>query len=165
MKASRKCFEVIKHFESLHDGDLSMIGLQPKMCPAGYWTEGYGALVLDASGRKIKGQANKEKAYQYSKIKTIAQAEAALSSDVKIRENMINGLRLNLTQGQFDALVSFVYNIGMGNLQSSTLLKIIKETPTSPQIRSEFAKWKYADGRVQKGLVLRRKAEADLYFS
>ncbi len=165
MKASRKCYDLIKHFESLHDGDLSMIGLQPKMCPAGYWTEGYGALVLDAAGRKIKGQSNKEKAYQHSKIKTIAQAEAALASDVKLRENMINGLKLSLTQGQFDALVSFVYNLGLGNLQSSTLLKIIRKTPNSPLIRSEFAKWKFADGRVQRGLVLRRKAEAELYFS
>lgn len=46
MKTSENGIILIKHYESLHDGDLSRIGLQPKMCPAGYWTEGYGHAIL-----------------------------------------------------------------------------------------------------------------------
>lgn len=165
MITSKEGIDLMKSFESLHDGDLTLIGLQPKMCPAGYWTEGFGALVLDAAGNKIKGLANKAKAYEHSKIKTVAQAEAALKKDVRVRESMINSLRLSLNQGQFDALVSFAYNVGFENLRTSTLLKQIRSNASESSIRAQFGRWKYADGKIWKGLVLRRKAEADLFFS
>ena len=55
MKTSNIGIELIKEFESLHDGDLSIIGLQPKMCPAGIWTEGYGHAMRDNKGNFIKG--------------------------------------------------------------------------------------------------------------
>lgn len=164
MKTSNAGIELIKHFESLHDGDLKLIGLQPKMCPAGLWTEGYGRLVLDDKGQRIAGVENKAKAYKFSRIKTEAQALAALKEDLTERESMVNGLCLVLTQGQFDALVSFVYNVGFANLKSSILLKLIKTDPANPAIRNEFAKWKYANKKELPGLVRRRAAEADLYF-
>src|SRR5574344_1303154 len=108
METSNKGIELIKHFESLHDGDLKIIGLQPKMCPAGFWTEGYGALVLDNKGNRIKGIANKTLAYKYSKIHNEQEAEKSLRNDLSVREQMINSLGINcLNQNQFDALVSF----------------------------------------------------------
>ena len=169
MKTSNKGIELIKEFESLHDGDLHLIGLQPKMCPAGLWTEGWGRLVLDENGNRISGIENKEKAYRCSKIKTEAQAEAALREDLIERESMVVSLRLPLNQNQFDALVSFTYNVGFANLKSSTLLRKARVNLADATIRSEFAKWNKArvDGVLQvlRGLTRRRKAEADLYFS
>ncbi|HRC03299.1 MAG TPA: lysozyme, partial [Niabella sp.] len=69
------------------------------------------------------------------------------------------------TQGQFDALVSFAYNLGIGALQRSTLLKLVRVNPKNPAIADEFAKWVNAGGKRLNGLVKRRAAEAALYFS
>jgi len=165
MKTGDKGIALIKHFESMHDGDLTKIGLQPKMCPAGYWTEGYGHAILDDKGQMIKGIANKELAYKYSKVKDEATAVKSLQQDLIARESMINSLGLTLTQNQFDALVSFCYNIGFANLKTSTLLKRIKTQDSENLIRFEFSKWKYADGEIWQGLIKRRAAEADLFFS
>jgi lysozyme len=62
-------------------------------------------------------------------------------------------------------VTSFAYNVGVGALGDSTLLKKLKVNPNDPAIRDEFMKWVYAGGVVLPGLVTRRKAEADLYFS
>ena len=165
MKTGDKGIALIKHFESLHDGDLTKIGLQPKQCPAGYWTEGYGHAILDDKGKMIRGAANKELAYKYSKVKDEETAIKMLQQDLTVRESMINSLGLTLTQNQFDALVSFCYNIGFANLKSSTLLKRIKAKASENIIRFEFSKWKYSDGEILPGLVKRRSAEADLFSS
>ena len=69
-----------------------------------------------------------------------------------------------LTQNQYDALVSFAYNLGIYNLKSSTLLKKVNANPNDASIAKEFMKWTHAGGKVLKGLEIRRKAESDLYF-
>src|SRR5690606_23508894 len=73
--------------------------------------------------------------------------------------------RDDINQNQFDALVSFAYNLGVNALKGSTLLKKVNANPSDPAIRAEFMKWVYAAGVKLKGLERRRKAEADLYFS
>ena len=74
-----------------------------------------------------------------------------------------------LTQNQFDALVSFVYNEGEGNFKQSTLLKRVNENPSNPEIRDAFMMWTKVTVNGQKvdsaGLKNRRTAEADLYFT
>lgn len=169
MNISGQCIELVKRFESLHDGDLHLIGLQPKMCPAGYWTEGWGRLVLDAYGNKISGIENKAKAYRYSTIKTEREAEIALLEDLAVREKRVNSLQLPLNQNQFDALVSFVYNVGFANLKTSTLLKRMLVNVNDQNIRVQFLRWNKAliDGVYQPlpGLTRRRIEEATLYFS
>lgn len=164
MKTSNRGIALIKHFESLHDGDLSKIGLQPKMCPALVWTEGYGHAIHDDKGQQIKGAANKALAYKYSKVKDEADAVKMLQQDLTTRESMINSLKLAINQNQFDALVSFCFNVGFANLKSSTLLKRIKAGASENLIRFEFSKWKYSNGEIWQGLVRRRIAEADLFF-
>jgi lysozyme len=72
--------------------------------------------------------------------------------------------RDDINQNQFDALVSFAYNLGVGNLKSSTLLKKVNANPSDPTIRDEFMKWVNGGGKKLPGLVKRRQAEADLYF-
>jgi len=70
----------------------------------------------------------------------------------------------SINQNQFDALVSFCYNLGPANLKASTLLKKVNKNPNDETIRAEFMKWTKASNKVLKGLVIRRQAEADLYF-
>ena len=69
-----------------------------------------------------------------------------------------------VNQCQFDALVSFTYNVGIANLKKSTLLRKVNMNPNDETIRDEFMKWTKAGGKVYNGLVKRRKDEADYYF-
>lgn len=70
-----------------------------------------------------------------------------------------------VTQNQFNAVVSFAYNVGLGNLTSSTLLKKLNKNPNDSSIADEFRKWNKAGGVVLKGLVNRRQKEANIYFN
>ena len=94
-----------------------------------------------------------------------AQAEVFLRQDVEFAEKEVNKHNLNINQNQFDALVSFVFNLGVGNFARSTLLRKIKSNANDPTIRKEFERWVYAGGKALNGLVRRRKEEADLYFT
>ena len=96
---------------------------------------------------------------------TKEQAEAFLRQDIAAVENVVNAECLNLRQCQFDALVSFVFNVGGGNFRRSTLLKKIKANPDDNSIMDEFLRWVYAKGVVLPGLQKRRLAEMKLYFS
>ena len=118
-------------------------------CPAGIWTIGYG----HTSGVKP------------GDVITETQGEAFLRSEIASAERGVNAAGLNLPQTKFDALVSFVFNVGAGNFNRSTLLKYARANADDPRIRQEFSKWIYGDGKVLPGLIKRRKAEADLYFS
>ena len=101
---------------------------------------------------------------------TRSQAEQYLQWEVNSKAREVEsaiGRGVSLYQSQFDALVSFTYNLGIGNLRSSTLLRKVKANPQDRTIRNEFMRWVYG-GKPKKrlpGLVNRRSAEADLYFS
>lgn len=96
---------------------------------------------------------------------TEEQAEAWLRSDLAVAENVVNAIGVELRQCQFDALVSFVFNLGGQNFSTSTLRRKVIANPDNPTIRDEFEKWIYAGGRIMPGLVSRREREADIYFS
>lgn len=83
----------------------------------------------------------------------------------KFEDGVTKLLRWQITQNKFNALVSFAYNVGLGNLGKSTLLKKVNANPSDPSILAEFAKWNKAGGKVLLGLTRRRKAESDLYFT
>lgn len=141
MRTSQNGIDLVKRFE----------GFSPVayLCPAGVWTIGYGHTAGVHEGDSIDGDT----AEDYLR-EDLTSAEGAVAKYVKVP----------LKQWQFDALVSFTFNLGAGNLYSSTLLKKVNRNPDDPSIRQEFEKWVYADGRVLQGLVDRRKAEADMYF-
>lgn len=162
MKTGVAGINLIKQFEGLHDGDLSQIGLQPKLCPANVWTEGWGRAMRDSSGNFIKGIANKTLAYSRSKIKTVQQADKALLEDLAVFERIvISKIKIPLTQNQFDALVSYTYNTG----GSDTLFRLINRKAPEAQIRNWFeTRYITGGGKTLPGLVRRRKAEADLFF-
>ena len=117
-------------------------------CPAGVWTIGVG----HTKGVK-QGQTITEK-----------QAMTLLKGDLLPCENYVNNLGVCKTQGQFDALVDFCFNLGTGALGRSTLLKFIRQGKAEQYIRGEFAKWVKSGGKTLAGLVKRRAWEADRYF-
>lgn len=81
-------------------------------------------------------------------------------------ENQVKTLvTVPISQNQFDALVSFTYNLGARNFSRSTLLRKININPADPSIAGEFLKWNYGGGRILAGLTRRRSAERDLYFT
>lgn len=141
MKTSPKGIALIKEFEGLR--------LRAYLCPGGVWTIGYGHTAGVKSGMVI----------------TEAQAEEYLKADLIAFERYLNGLGLALNQNQFDALVSFIYNVGTGNFSSSTLLRKVRANPQDNSIVEEFLRWVYSKGRVLPGLQRRRLAEMKLYFS
>ena len=97
---------------------------------------------------------------------TEKQASDLLVQMLKVYENQVALLVTKpINQNQFDALVSFTYNLGATNLGKSTLLKKVNINPKDKSIADEFVKWNRAGGKVLNGLTKRRKDEAALYFS
>ncbi len=141
MKASEKAYSLIRRFEGLR--------LTAYRCPAGVWTIGYGHTSNVTERMTI----------------SIGHAEEFLKQDIETAENIVNAECLNLRQCQFDALASFVFNVGGGNFRKSTLLKKVKANPDDNSIMDEFLRWVYAKGVVLPGLQKRRLAEMRLYFS
>ena len=141
MKTSQKGIDFIKRHEALR--------LNAYLDAVGVWTIGYGHTKTAKKGMTI----------------TEAEAEKLLVDDLKTAEEEINSHNLPLKQHQFDALVSFVFNVGTGAFRTSTLLKRIKEDVNHPDIPNQFNRWVYGNGKVLPGLVRRRNEEAKLYFN
>ena len=141
MKTSPKGITLIKEFEGLR--------LKAYLCPGGVWTIGYGHTAGVKPGMTI----------------TEEQAEQFLKEDLIVFEKAVNNQNLSINQNQFDALVSFTYNVGTGNFSSSTLLREVRMNPLDNSIMDEFLRWVYSKGRVLPGLQRRRLAEVKLYFS
>ena len=141
MNTSPKGIALIIEFEGLR--------LKAYQCPGGVWTIGYGHTAGVKPGMVI----------------TEAQAEEYLKANLIAFERYLNGLGLALNQNQFDALISFIYNVGTGNFTNSTLLRKVRANPQDNSIMDEFLRWVYSKGRVLPGLQRRRLAEMKLYFS
>lgn len=158
MKTGVKGIELIKSFEGLHDGDLTQIGLQPKKCPSGIWTEGWGRAMRDKNGTFLKGPKMPK-----ATINTIEEADLALSQDLGVYELIVlRNVKVKLTQNQFDALVSHTYNTG----GSSTLFKLVNNKAPNSEIKNWFeTKYITGGGKKLNGLIRRRKAESDLFFT
>lgn len=141
MKISDKGKALIQHFESCE--------LRAYLCPAGVWTVGWGA-----TGDGIK------RGTVWTQAMADAWLENRLAKDGERILKLLNGAPT--TQRQFDALVSFAYNVGVAALTSSTLLKR-HIAGRYDEAQAEFKRWDKAGGRVLAGLTKRRAAEAALY--
>lgn len=139
MKTSSNGIELIKKYEGFRANAYK--------CPAGKWTIGYGHTRTASIGQTI----------------TEIDAEELLKSDLGVSEWAVNHyVKVPLNQNQFDALVSFVFNVGYGNFKKSTLLKLLNQG-NYEVARKEFYKWRKGGGKVLPGLVKRRAAEAELF--
>jgi lysozyme len=145
---SEKGLNLIKKFEGLR--------LKPYKCAAGIATIGFGNTYYP-NGAKVRLTDNSI---------TEDEAEELLKFIVVPYEKAVDSFcRDDINQNQFDSLVSLAYNIGVGNLQKSTLIKKVNINPKDVTIKAEFAKWNKAAGKVLLGLTRRRTEEANLYFS
>ncbi|MGJ1431571.1 lysozyme [Sphingobacterium spiritivorum] len=148
MRISDKGISLIKRFEGFFS--------KPYKDPIGIPTIGYGFTYYLPSRVKVTLR---------DKPMTEQQATEMLKEVLKGYESdVLRLVKKPLTQNQFDALVSFTYNLGATNLSKSTLLRKLNVNPNDPSIALEFVKWNKAGGKVFRGLTLRREAERDLYF-
>lgn len=139
MQISKAGLDLIKQFEGLY--------LKAYRCPAGVPTIGYGHTAGVAMGQTITQQ----------------QADDYLRRDVRQFERAVSRLvTVPLTQGQFDALVSFAFNLGDGALAQSTMLRLLNAGDYTGAA-AQFDRWNKAGGRVLPGLVRRRAAERALF--
>ena len=146
-KTGKAGIEMIKTFEGFRG--------TPYKCSAGVPTIGYGATFYPG-GKKVT---------MTDAAITEEQAVELLANMLVSFEKYVDSYCIDtITQNQFDALVSFAYNLGPANLKASTLLKKVNANPNDESIKLEFMKWVKAGGKTLKGLVRRREAEADLYF-
>ena len=148
METSNKGIEIIKK----HEGFRS----EPYLCPAGVPTIGYGATYYPSGISVTMNDDCITEEIGIEMLKLMLQRfENGVSRYVQTRIN----------QNQFDALVSFAYNVGLGALKSSTLLKRVNSNPNDSDIVYQFSRWNKAGGKPLRGLTIRRKEESNLYFS
>ena len=141
MEASEMLIEKLKEFEGLRT--------MAYRDAAGVLTIGYGHTGKDVrEGDRI----------------TPYWGEQLLLLDLKDHEAAVRRLKVARTQGQFDALVSFAFNIGIGRLHRSTLLRVIRSGGSKTEITREFKRWVYCGGKRLPGLVKRREWEARRFF-
>ena len=162
---NEECPKIVKKYESLHDGDLKMIGLQPKLCPAEVWTEGYGRAMRRPDGSFMTSKnTTKAQAYAAATIKTEAQAQVALAEDLaKFSKRIAPFIKVPLNSNQFSACVSLSYNIGDGAFSKSSVLRYINAKDFANAAKS-FASWNKGGGKVLPGLVKRRAEETSLFL-
>ena len=140
MNTSQKGLDLIKKYEGCK--------LYAYRCPAGVLTIGYGHIKGGKAGQAI----------------TQAQAEQFLREDIRPLETLLNDMRLNFKQNQFDALISWIFNLGAANFKSSTMYKKIIAHADDLDITDQMVKWYNAAGRPLLGLKKRRVEEANMFL-
>lgn len=135
MRASEICISSIKGFEGLK--------LRAYKCPAGVLTIGYGHI------RGVKD----------GQIITLPQANSLLKGDLLNIETYLNKLGILKTQGQFDAICDFCFNLGIGKFIGSSLYKVICRGGSDEEVEAQLMKWVHSDGKPLNGLIKRRKWE------
>ena len=158
MKVSKEAIEGIKKDEGVRT--------KPYRCPALLWTVGVGH-VIDPNHIRVKLDERKNIPLppEWDRVLSMAEVDAILAADLATFERGV--LRLcpgGLTQGRFDALVSFSFNVGLGNLQRSTI-RMKHNRGDFEGAAESFMAWTKAGGKELPGLVKRRKHERALYES
>jgi lysozyme len=141
MKVSQKCVDLVKFFEGFE--------AYAYLCPANVWTIGYGRTRNVKEGDMV----------------TEVQAERDLLEELdEFAEQVLNTVTVSLEENELDALTSWTYNLGVGNLRSSTLLKKLNSGDKN-SVPDEMKRWNKAAGKVLAGLTRRREAEAKLWVN
>jgi lysozyme len=146
-KVSKEALNLIKKFEGFCAQPCSYQNGKPSIgYGSSYYEDGTSVNIAD-------------------KAIDIQRADILLLKTIKVYESFVGqNVVSNINQNQFDALVVFSYNIGIGAFKKSTLLKTVNKQPNDNKIRDLFMEWKKANKIELKGLTKRRKIEADLYF-
>lgn len=158
MKVSDKCIKMIMHHEGVRN--------KPYQCPALLWTVGVGH-VIDPSHAKLTLDGRKQVGIPAGWNRVLSNEEIMdiLKKDLTRFEQGVSRLiTVPLTQGQFDALVSFSFNVGLGNLQKSTIRMKVNRGDYEGGAEG-LLDWTKAGGKVLKGLLNRRNDERALFLS
>ena len=157
MKVSDKCIQMIRH----HEG----VRFRAYRCPAKLWTIGVGHVLYPNQGRLPLDQ-RQDFQLQESDDRTFSaeEVDGILRSDLaRFERGVAIQCPVSLTQGQFDALVSFSFNCGLGTLQRSTLRQKLLRGETEDAAQ-ELLKYTIGGGRVLPGLVKRRQDERAVFL-
>jgi lysozyme len=158
VKVSQKCIEQIKKDEGVRN--------RPYQCPALLWTIGVGH-VIDPNHAKVPLADRKQLPIPtgWDRVLSAEEIDDILRKDLARFEAGVSRLiKVELTQGQFDALVSFSFNVGLGNLQNSTLRMKVNRGDFEGAAE-QFLVWTKAGGKVLPGLVKRRTHEKEMFES
>ncbi len=158
MNVSEKAISMIKH----HEG----VRFKPYRCPAKLWTIGVGHVLYPEQGKlPFNERDNFALRIEDFRIFTQEEVDRILKEDLRrFERGVLRYCPSGLTQGRFDALVSFAFNVGLGNLQRSGL-RMKHNRGDFEAAAEEFLKWSKAGGKVLKGLLKRRQDEMSLYMS
>ena len=158
MKVSERCKQMVVH----HEGKRN----KPYRCPANLFTIGVGHVMYPEQAKlKLADRLNFPIKPEDDRIYSDAEVMDILSKDLARFESGVSRLcPVSLTQGQFDALVSFSFNVGLGNLQRSTIRMKVNRQDFEGAAEG-FLDWTKAGGKVLKGLVNRRNDEKALFLS
>jgi len=168
VKVSDKALEMIKH----HEG----VRTRPYLCPAGLWTIGVGHVLypeqanlpalrtVENAGKMLRKEFSLRP--EDNRVWTATEVDDLLAKDLARFERGVARYCPNAldSQGRFDALVSFSFNVGLGNLQRSGL-RMKNNRAEFDEAAEEFMKWTKGGGRVLPGLLKRRRDERALYLS
>jgi lysozyme len=139
MEISQEGISLIKKFEGCK--------LESYQCAAGVWTIGYGSTHGVSQGMVI----------------THERAESLLMEDIEVYEEEVNkAVQVDIDQCMFDSIVSWTFNLGGANLNSSTMLKVLNSKDFD-NVPEQIKRWNKAGGKVNEGLIRRREAEALLF--
>ncbi len=153
MKISQAGVDLIKAFEGLGDGDPTTVLLEPYKDPVGLWTIGWGHLIRPGALKK------------FSKGIPIERAERMLRTDVNFAEQAVDAyVEVEINQNEFDALVSFVFNVGGKAFLDSTLLQILNHDGSRAEAGDQFLRWVFAKGQRLIGMENRRAKERELFL-
>lgn len=158
MKTSDKAKEIIKHHEGVRN--------RPYLCPAKLWTVGVGHVLYPEQGKlKLEDRKNIQLKPEDNKVWSQDEINALLNYDLARFERGVARLCPHSIRDQnhFDALVSFSFNVGLGNLQNSGL-RFKYNRGEYEQAAGEFLKWTKGGGKVLPGLVKRRNDERNLFL-
>jgi lysozyme len=158
MKVSDRCLESICHHEGVRQ--------KPYRDSVGLWTVGVGHLMYPEQTKiPVDQRGGFALRPEDSRVFSMDEVDAILRADLsRFERGVVNFCPVSLTQGQFDALVSFSFNVGLGTLQRSTLRQKVLRGDMEGAA-DEFLKYNKAGGKVLKGLDIRRKDERALFLS
>jgi GH24 family phage-related lysozyme (muramidase) len=159
MRLSDRGLHLVTSFEGFPNGG------RPYNDPVGLATVGYGHLIAYRAVDEQDHHSIWVHGQRQAGVLTPAEGARLLDNDlIDYQVAVERAVTRQLTQGQFDALTSFAYNVGVGGLRTSTLLRLFNEGHTQ-QAADEFPKWSRAGGHVLAGLLRRREAERELFLS
>lgn len=147
MKASQNCLNLIRDFEGLR--------LKPYKCLAGIPTIGIGSTRYENGKAVTMGDAPITEARAWELLRNrLTGCDAAIKRFVTVP----------LNQNEFDALISFIYNVGEGNFANSTLLRMLNAGDDRDEVSAQFLRWDKVDAKPVDGLTRRRQAERSLFL-